>query len=139
MKVPKVLKHSRRVHIIRVSKPEVRRTPLDERVDTRILSSVDSWLSSIPSAKEQKVKEIPKNVINQPLPTKNNQPLPTKNNQPLPSKNNQPLPTNNNQPLFYLFYRKDSFPRVWVIVGITIFGFVLVGSIVGIILGIILR
>ncbi|CAF0800399.1 unnamed protein product [Rotaria sordida] len=131
MKVPKVLKHSRRVHIIRVSKPEVRRTPLDERVDTRILSSVDSWLSSIPSAKEQKVKEIPKNVINQPLPTKNNQPL--------PSKNNQPLPTNNNQPLFYLFYRKDSFPRVWVIVGITIFGFVLVGSIVGIILGIILR
>ncbi|CAF1018172.1 unnamed protein product [Rotaria sp. Silwood1] len=108
MKVSKVSKHSRHVHIIRVSKAEVRPIPFDERVDSRILSSVDSWLSSIPSIKEQKVKAKPKKVIKQPSAA-------TKSNQ-----------------------SEDSFPRKWILPVVTILGVLTVCSIVGIVLELLL-
>ncbi|CAF2847327.1 unnamed protein product [Rotaria sp. Silwood2] len=117
MKASKISKHSRHVRIIRVSRPEVRPLPLDERVDTRILSSVDSWLSSIPSIKEQKIKETSKKVAKQPSASKNNQSSTIKNKEP----------------------QEDLLPRKWIIIGVAILGVLIAGSIFGIVLGVILR
>ncbi|UJR27556.1 hypothetical protein I4U23_008838 [Adineta vaga] len=65
-KVSKISRNTRQTQVIRIVKPKAFVNKLQESIDSPIRSSVDSWLSSVPSKKQRTVLQQPKKVTIKP-------------------------------------------------------------------------